>query len=66
MRSTRHGRTAQALSLIHISDIKAREPFRQLSYVEDVAVVHVVGEGVPGYAVAITRLIEVVTGHAEG
>ncbi len=51
---------------VHISDIKAREPFRQLSYVEDVAVVHVVGEGVPGYAVAITRLIEVVTGHAEG
>ena len=51
---------------VHISDIRQRESFRHHSYVADVAVVHVVGEGVPGYAVAITRLIEVVTGHAEG
>src|SRR6478752_8735102 len=51
---------------VHISDIKAREPFRRLSYVEDVAVVHVVGEGVPGYARAVALLIDVITGHAEG
>ena len=38
---------------VHISDIKAREPFRHHSYVADVAVVHVIGEGVPGYATAV-------------
>ena len=51
---------------VHISDIRAREPFRQHSYVEDVAVVHVIGEGVPGYAAAVTRLIDVITGGADG
>jgi 3-dehydroquinate dehydratase-2 len=49
---------------VHISDILAREPFRQLSYVADVAVVHVIGEGVPGYATAIDRLIAVIAGQA--
>ncbi len=49
---------------VHISDILAREPFRQLSYVADVAVVHVIGEGVAGYATAIDRLIAVITGQA--
>ena len=51
---------------IHISDIMAREPFRQHSYVADIAVVHVIGEGVPGYATAIDRLIAVITGQADG
>ena len=51
---------------IHISDILAREPFRRHSYVADVAVVHVIGEGVPGYATAIDRLIAVITGQADG
>ena len=46
---------------VHISDIRAREPFRHHSYVADVAVIHVIGEGVPGYAVAVTRLIDVIT-----
>ncbi|MDY0909773.1 type II 3-dehydroquinate dehydratase [Microbacterium sp. CFBP9034] len=51
---------------VHISDIAQRESFRQHSYVADVAVVHVVGEGVAGYATAIDRLIAVITGQAFG
>jgi 3-dehydroquinate dehydratase-2 len=51
---------------IHISDVRAREPFRQHSYVADVAIVHVSGEGVGGYATAIDRLVAVITGQADG
>ena len=51
---------------IHISDVMQREPFRHHSYVTDVAVVHVIGEGVPGYAKAVDLLVDVITGHAEG
>lgn len=51
---------------VHISDVMKREAFRHHSYVTDVAVVHVVGEGVPGYATATRRLIAVVTGQADG
>lgn len=48
---------------VHISDVAAREPFRQHSYIADVAIVHVVGEGVAGYATAVARLIAVITGQ---
>ena len=51
---------------VHISDISKREPFRQHSYVADVALVHVMGEGVQGYATAVERLIDVITGQADG
>lgn len=51
---------------VHISDVKAREEFRHHSYVADVAVVHVVGEGVAGYATAVARLVDIITGQAEG
>jgi 3-dehydroquinate dehydratase-2 len=51
---------------VHISDVTQREPFRHHSYVADVAVVHVIGEGVPGYATAVDRLVEVITGQAIG
>src|SRR5690606_31461651 len=51
---------------VHVSDVMARESFRHHSYVADVAVVHVSGEGVAGYAAAIDRLIAVITGQAEG
>jgi 3-dehydroquinate dehydratase II len=51
---------------VHISDVRTREAFRQVSYVADVAVVHVVGEGVRGYATAVERLIDVVAGQADG
>ncbi len=33
---------------VHVSDVYAREAFRHHSYVHDVAVVHVFGEGVAG------------------
>ncbi|MBN9174047.1 MAG: 3-dehydroquinate dehydratase, partial [Microbacterium sp.] len=51
---------------VHISDVRTREAFRQLSYVADIAAVHVVGEGVAGYATAVTRIIDVITGLADG
>jgi 3-dehydroquinate dehydratase-2 len=51
---------------VHISDVYAREEFRHHSYVHDVAVVHVIGEGVAGYATAVARLLDVITGRADG
>ncbi|MFF2369458.1 type II 3-dehydroquinate dehydratase [Agromyces sp. NPDC058110] len=51
---------------VHISDVMARESFRHHSYVADVAAVHVIGEGVGGYATAVARLLDVITGQAEG
>ncbi len=51
---------------VHISDVMAREEFRHFSYVRDVALVHVIGEGVSGYATAVTRLIGVLAGRSEG
>lgn len=51
---------------VHISDVRARESFRHFSYVHDVAVVHVIGEGVAGYATAVERLLAVIAGQAEG
>ncbi len=51
---------------MHISNIKERESFRHFSYIEDVAAVHVVGEGVAGYARAVDLLVEVISGRADG
>ncbi|MFK4790247.1 type II 3-dehydroquinate dehydratase [Microbacterium sp. ZW T5_56] len=51
---------------VHISDVNNREDFRKLSYVRDLAVVHVIGEGVAGYARAVERLCDVITGQSEG
>ncbi|WP_127819123.1 type II 3-dehydroquinate dehydratase [Microbacterium sp. CPCC 204701] len=51
---------------VHISNISEREPFRHHSYVAEVAAVHVVGEGVRGYATAVDRLIAVITGGTDG
>lgn len=50
---------------IHISDVTTREAFRHFSYVRDVAIVHVIGEGVAGYATATRRLIAEITERAE-
>ncbi len=41
---------------VHVSDVHAREEFRHFSYLEDVAAVRVIGEGVDGYANAIRQL----------
>lgn len=51
---------------VHISNVHAREEFRHHSYVHDVAAVHVIGEGVEGYATAVRLLVNVITGRAEG
>lgn len=42
---------------IHVSDVYAREPFRHFSYLEDVAHVRVIGEGVEGYRTAVHGLL---------
>ncbi|MGB4778006.1 type II 3-dehydroquinate dehydratase [Microbacterium sp.] len=51
---------------VHISNVYEREQFRHFSYVGDVAIVHVIGEGVAGYARATELLIAAITGLAEG
>ena len=42
---------------VHISDVGKREAFRQISYIRDVAVKTIVGEGLEGYNHAIDFLI---------
>lgn len=51
---------------VHISNVYEREEFRHHSYVRDVAAVHVIGEGVAGYARAVDLLVDVITGRADG
>lgn len=41
---------------VHVSDVHAREEFRHFSYLQDVAAVRVIGEGVDGYANAVRQL----------
>lgn len=42
---------------VHISDIKAREPFRQNSLLTDVCAHSIIGKGTKGYEEAIQHLI---------
>ncbi|HTD58924.1 MAG TPA: type II 3-dehydroquinate dehydratase [Solirubrobacteraceae bacterium] len=44
---------------VHLSDVKAREPWRQVSVIEDLCVISVAGQGIEGYRQALLRL------HAE-
>lgn len=46
---------------VHISDVHARERFRHFSYLEDVATVRVIGEGVDGYVSAVRQLLALIT-----
>ncbi len=41
---------------VHLSNVKAREPWRSLSVIEDLCVASIVGEGVEGYRLALERL----------
>jgi 3-dehydroquinate dehydratase II len=41
---------------VHLSDVKAREPWRQLSVIEDLCIASVSGKGVEGYRLALKRL----------
>jgi 3-dehydroquinate dehydratase II len=41
---------------VHISDVRAREPWRALSVIEDLCLATVAGQGVEGYRGALARL----------
>lgn len=43
---------------VHLSDVRAREPWRALSVVEELCVASFAGEGVNGYRSALERLRE--------
>lgn len=43
---------------VHISEVSKREAFRRISYVRDVAVATITGEGLDGYLHAMDVLIE--------
>jgi 3-dehydroquinate dehydratase-2 len=47
---------------VHLSDLRRREPWRQLSVIEDVCIATFVGEGVQGYRRALERLREHLAG----
>lgn len=46
---------------VHISDVNAREPFRQLSYAGMVCRWHFIGEGIDGYLHAMQAITDYVT-----
>ncbi len=60
--------TAVALPVaeVHITNVYEREAFRHHSYVRDIAAVHVIGEGVSGYATATLALLDVIEQVAAG
>jgi 3-dehydroquinate dehydratase-2 len=41
---------------VHLSDVKAREPWRRVSVIEDLCIASVSGQGPDGYRVALERL----------
>lgn len=43
---------------VHISDVSARESYRQVSYVREACMATVSGEGIPGYSHALEILVE--------
>jgi 3-dehydroquinate dehydratase II len=45
---------------VHISDIRSREPFRRHSYVSQAARAVISGEGIDGYARAISELAAII------
>jgi 3-dehydroquinate dehydratase-2 len=48
---------------VHLSDVKAREPWRGLSVIEDLCVASFAGKGIEGYRLALARLYEELGGH---
>jgi 3-dehydroquinate dehydratase-2 len=47
---------------VHLSDVKAREPWRRISVIEDLCVASVSGQGLEGYRMALQRLREALDG----
>jgi 3-dehydroquinate dehydratase-2 len=50
---------------VHISNIHRREEFRHLSYVSKVATGVIAGLGIPGYALALRAMAEIVAQEGE-
>jgi 3-dehydroquinate dehydratase-2 len=50
---------------VHLSDVKAREPWRQLSVIEDLCIASVSGRGVEGYRLALKRLRDELGGEQQ-
>lgn len=48
---------------VHISEVSRREDFRQISYIRDVAVKTITGQGLAGYTLAMDHLLERAKGH---
>ena len=42
---------------VHISDIRTREPFRQLSLLTDVCAYNIIGKGTDGYKEAVEHIL---------
>jgi 3-dehydroquinate dehydratase-2 len=49
---------------VHLSDVKAREPWRRVSVIEDLCVQSVAGRGPEGYRLALQRLRSELEGRA--
>jgi 3-dehydroquinate dehydratase II len=49
---------------VHLSNVKAREPWRRVSVIEDLCVASVCGQGVEGYRLALAHLREALDGAA--
>jgi 3-dehydroquinate dehydratase-2 len=41
---------------VHLSDVRAREPWRALSVIEDLCITSISGQGIEGYRLALMRL----------
>jgi 3-dehydroquinate dehydratase II len=49
---------------VHLSDVKAREPWRRVSVVEDLCVTSIAGKGIEGYREALVSLRDELDGRA--
>ena len=45
---------------VHLSDPKAREPFRHVSYIEPIAKFHYAGHGADSYTMALESIISII------
>jgi 3-dehydroquinate dehydratase-2 len=50
---------------VHLSDVKAREPWRQISVVGDLCVASISGQGMEGYRLALRRLYDELSGRQD-
>ena len=51
---------------VHISDVTKREAYRQVSYVRDICIFTVMGKGIDGYKIAISKLKEYIENKEVG